>query len=266
MPRYIGPFYTAENGLVVPLVSGFAHPTNQPLRSQLKRLARQQPDSYALPPLPQGSEAPYISYWKQPVNQFLRKRTPKRQQPQYPMQLFELEETKELITGWVHPTNEPVRAQLRRLGRQMPRYDKGGWLFADIQPYLPVPLMSWKHANNNPLRYVKQRRKQPQYPMQLFELEDTEILVTQWKQPVNQPLRYKKHARKQPSYIDRGGYFPQQLLPKMVLIALQRVVNPVITVTAIRNPLISVVAQKNPTINLKAVKNPVIKVIKTQLV
>lgn len=158
------------------------------------KLYRQLPSKKG-PVAPQASQAPFLSYWKQPVNQPLRSRTPRRQQPSYPASEpfygITAAVTTPSISSWGHPISQPYLRKGRRITIS------GG----DIGSTSSAPYVSnWVHPVNQPLRSRTPKRQQPNYPAQEpfygIVVSGTTPLVSMWKQQVIQP--YRKAKRQQP--------------------------------------------------------------------
>jgi hypothetical protein len=232
---------------------GFAEPVNQPLRARVPKRQQPQPPSrrYLITTANQAtiggqfrvSENPSTNpeSWKQSVNEPLRARVPKRQQPQPPSRHYLITTSTQSTIGgqfrvtsnpaanmssWGQPDQQPLRSRVPK--RQMPQYPSkrflvsstnsstiGGQFRVTANPSLePV----WKQPANQPLKARVPKRQQPQYPTRRFLPTTTtnstiggQFRVTSnpaanpssWKQPANQPLKARVPKRQQPFAINK---------------------------------------------------------------
>lgn len=173
------------------------------------------------------------SAWKQPVNQPLRSRIPRRQQPLrvFPRYAFTSVQTitakaniAGLPLGWIRPTNQPLRNRIPK--RQQPLRVFPRYAFTTIQTITakaniagqgPANTVTyWVHPTNQPLKNRVPKRQQPQYPSRRFVITGVQtitakanirglvtVVSTAWQEPINQFLRKRVPKRQQPFYPTR---------------------------------------------------------------
>lgn len=175
----------------------------------------------------------------EPVNQPLRARTPKRQQPFAINKRFLVstitnstiggqfrikEDPARIPDSWLQPANQPLKARVPK--RQQPfainkRFLVTAGFLSTIGGQFRVTsdpsknLSSWKQPVQAPLRSRVPKRLQPQYPFfrylitasntatiggQFRVKEDPSRIPDSWLQAVNQPLRARVSKRQMPQY------------------------------------------------------------------
>lgn len=147
-----------------------------------------------VPPAPRVSAPPYMSYWVKPVNQPLKNRIGKRQQPAsvnheqppYPAG----KSAAPYVSYWIHPVNQP---QLRRKAREI-TIPGGGVSSVNQAPYLSY----WVKPVNQPIR--RSRRTQPIYNTTepyygISVAPPAAPSVSSWIHPVNQPGRSRRRLQ-----------------------------------------------------------------------
>lgn len=189
-------------GSVAPYLSYWVKPTNEPVRSQLKRIARQQPPAEWVPPVQSSNAvtvANNVAMRMQPANQPLRSRTVKRQQPvpvqpPYPAKVTEAP----YVSYWVHPTEQPQRNRVpKRL--QVPKAQPSYPPLKSEAPYLS----EWVQPIQQPLRGRVPKRLQfkavqPPFP----PLKSTAPYLSNWKQPTGEPLKNRLPKRLQVNRVE----------------------------------------------------------------
>jgi hypothetical protein len=177
---------------------------DQPLRKRVPK--RLQLPATAVPPAI-GSQAPYVSYWKQPVNQPQRNNIRKRQQPTASLEPFygiPVVSGTPSVASWVHPTNQPLRNRVKGQ-RQLPA--------SEVPPTIgsQAPYVSyWKQPTNQPLKSRVPKRQQPRANAPPVAPQTSAApYLSYWVQPVNQPLRARIPKRQQlPRIKPLSGFAP----------------------------------------------------------
>lgn len=191
---------------VAVLPNSFQEPVNQPLKNRVpKRLQLRIPN----PPLsPLSSQAPYLSYWKKPVNQPQRNNARQRQQPtqalQEPFYGIPTAAATPSVASWIHPTNQPLRNRVKGQ-RQLPASEVPPTIGSQA-PYVTY----WKQPTNQPLKSRVSKRQQPRANAPPVAPQgSTAPYLSYWIQPVNQPLRSRISKRQQlPRIKPLSGFAP----------------------------------------------------------
>ena len=182
------PYYGIPTGVVTPSVAGWV----KPFVPIIRRVKRQQPQNIQ-PPVQAPSQAPYVSYWKRPVEQPVVRRV-KRQQinrvlPQPPQA-----SQAPYVSYWKRPVEEPV---IRRVKRQQPTQSQA-WFTANLASINPSNDVSfWKRPVEQYQRRPTKRQPVGASPLP-SQLPSAPPYVTYWIRPVNQPQRKNIRPRQQP--------------------------------------------------------------------
>lgn len=201
------PFWSLPTGSSTPAnnVGFWKQAVNQFLRNRQPK--RQQPEPNAPPVLPQGSQAPYVSYWIHQVNQPLKNRVLKRQQPRYPQQVFDVPEVVEIPSEWMGVLDQPLRSRVPK--RQYPPSAK--MVFPPIVSAAPY-LSYWKQPVNQFLRNRVLKRQIPaKFKPPFPPIPSEPPYLSYWVHQVNQPLRNRVLKRQIPQVPKAGIIKP---LPK----------------------------------------------------
>lgn len=232
-------------------VYGWRQPVNQPLRNRIsKRLQPARSPIFVLTTTGSRSitakaniivtPAVDVEFYKQPTNQPLRNRVPKRQQlPRTQRDQFLVTITvtntitaKANITGlatvdvelWKQPVNQPLRNRVPKR-QQLPRTQKGQFLVtvtttntitakANITGFTSANPTSWIQETNQPLRSRIPKRQQPgRVPNFILTIVVSRTITAKaniigyasinpetWIQDTQQPLRNRIPKRQQPIY------------------------------------------------------------------
>lgn len=223
----------------VPLVSLWKRPTNQPRSVRSKEILIYFDEDLMVAGVSTQTitatarifNPTTTDTWKQPVNQPLRNRTPKRQQPPVRLVLPPSSTTTRTITAvanilalpvtdvaaWVHLTGQPRRIPKRQQPRQFFIYiPPTGTTTRSITAVAriasnPSTTENWAQPISQPLRSRIPKRQQPPVRLVLpFSVTTTKTLtavanilsvggaIEEWKRPVNQPLRNRIPKRQIP--------------------------------------------------------------------